>query len=48
MLKENITENYKKVNPAKLHNVNRNIKITEKLSISDRIAKVQEPDYTGS
>ena len=47
LLKENIFENYKKVNLTKLHNVNRNIiKITEKLPISDRTRGVY--NYTGS
>ena len=42
LLKENITENYKKSNITKLHNINKSAKkITEKLQISDRIENMQ-------
>ena len=45
MLKENITETYKKFDRRKLNNVNSHAKrITEKPSISDTIEKLQETE----
>ena len=45
LLKETITKNYKKSSLRKLYNINKSAKkVTEKLPLSDRIEKMQEPE----